>query len=431
MIQARTFEKNPNDEDSHPLKDCYEWALAHCMQTADDDDREPMVTPMLIVQQQYGDANPKTPIYRRFKAFTLPSFISFYTAASLTDAQRHCDEIIGLGPCKAYCDFETEAEIARDKLEASAKALIDEIVAFHRDKHGVSVRPVVHTAHKTDKWSMHVTFAGSVWRSAAHFGAYMKDLVNRRCATDPLVRDYVDVGVYGRFRGMRMPRSTKLKEPGRSLLAPGETAQSVVNVQTLADALITVFRITPPGAADGEDDLYVTTAFLDRYPDMITKLGLQPIEWAGLLTSRLFASSGNDAVYLEREQGDTEHSPLDAAFKTAFRLHFTHYRPQTYKWNERDGALRVECNSKQCVILKGEHDSNHVYLDVNVLACTWRHGCYSEACKRERSPWRELPEDVAELCRDYRARWRYATKFPSLAALVGGIKSATKDIGNI
>lgn len=438
MIETQTFEKERGNEDSHPMKECYKWALDHCMQVPEDDDddsdeeasgdKEPVVTPMLVICQQYGDTNPNTPVFRRYKACTLPSFLSFYTAARLTDAERHCEEVIGLGPCKAYCDFETEEDVPRDALERSAQALIGEIVAYHKEKHGVDVRPSVHMASKPEKWSMHVTFVGSVWRSAAHFHACLKELVARRAAAgDDLVRLYVDLGVYGRFRCMRMPRSSKLKEPARSLLRADETAASPVDVLALVDTLITVFRLEAPraegGAAAAADDddggqMYVTTAFLDRYPDMIAKLGLVPIEWPNLRTSRLFATS-TDNWYAERDAGDgAEYSPADAEFKTAFRLHFAHYKPHTYRWREAEGMLRVECNSHDCVIMRGKHEHNHVYLDVNVLGALWRHGCYSERCRREKTEWRELPEDVAALCRAYRARWRYATQLTALRSLV-------------
>lgn len=482
MINSKSFIKDPGNEESHPLHECYKWARDHCIQSAapereelsnsqsdsdgekeerlhENDEDDEQITPMIVFQKQYGDAMPDTPTFREFVASTISSFISYYMNAKPTD--RHCDEIVGLGPCKAYCDLELEfddgkarrlgyADMAdllrkhgcadraamRAELEVSSAKWIEHVRADLEAKHGTPVKCVLTKAHKESKWSKHVVFVGSLWRNTAHLGAYMRRKVRELSGADPLVRLYVDTVVYSRFRAMRMYRSSKLKEPHRSLLlADGSEKQTdAVDAQVLLDSLITVIPLPPPppppAAADGEEaptsePMYTTTTFLDRYPEMIRAFGMQPLESADVLTSRLLSSIGAGPVGSSEEfsvLADTGTndpcSPASAEFRRTFRKHFGHLKPYAFKWVERRALLVIECKTHQCVILGGEHENNHIFIELDVLQRVWRYACHSDRCVSRPTPWRDLYPDLDALCAEFAPRWRYATACTALAQML-------------
>lgn len=482
MINSKSFIKEPGNEDSHPLHDCYRWARNHCMQSAsaeeepqdssdgsndaeeaenaDNDDEH--ITPMIVYTKQYGDASPDTPTFRQFVASTISSFVAYYVNAKPTD--RHCDEIVGLGPCKAYCDLELEfddgkakrlgyanmadllqkhgcadRDAMRAKLEQSADKWIEHVRADLQEKHGSGTRvtAVVTKAHKESKWSKHVVFAGSLWRSTAHMGAYMRRKVRELGSKDGLVRLYVDTVVYSRFRAMRMYRSSKLKEPTRALLlANGKEKQNdAVDTQVLIDSLITVLPIPPPLSEDGAEQaagtyepIYTTTTFLDRYPEMVGAFGLQPLESPEILTSRLLSSigagptrTGDDFSAIADTGSNDPHSPADFEFRRTFRKHFGQLKPYAFKWLERNGILLVECKTHECVILGGSHENNHIYIEIDVLQRIWRYACHSERCVNRPTAWRDLYADLAAMCADFAPRWRYAQKCTAVTQLIAGI----------
>ena len=284
--------------------------------------------------------------------------------------------------------------------------------------------PYVTSAHKATKWSKHVVFCNSLWRNAMHFRAYMKRLKDRVSVSDKLVAEYVDMQVYGRFRCMRMNRSSKLKEPGRSLLRIDEqgtlleTATSPIVQANLISSMITVIPL--PQSRAGQEAICVTTVLLDRFPDMIAKLGLAPLESPDVSVSRLVASHISDSttpIEDDEEASARVISPVDRDFKMGFRLHFAHYKPYLFRWIDRECLVRVECDSRQCVILGDAHGSNHVYIEIDILRCLWRHGCHSERCRRTPTEWRETPENLSRLCRTFNTRWRYNARFAALARL--------------
>lgn len=483
MINSTTFRKEPGNEDSHPLHECYAWARNHCIQSASaadealdsvdksqesadadsDDAGDEQITPMIVFTNQYGDALPDTPTFREFVASTISSFISYYVNAKPAD--RHCDEIVGLGPCKAYCDLELEFDEGkarrlgyasvddmlhkhgcadrnemRAKLEESSDKWIEHVRADLQEKHGTPVKPVLTKAHKESKWSKHVVFAGSLWRNTAHLGAYIRRKVRELSVNDPLVRLYVDTVVYSRFRAMRMYRSSKLKEPHRALLlANGKERQSdAIDTQVLIDSLITVIPIPPPPSAEeGEEEaaaasggayepMYTTTTFLDRYPEMIRAFGMQPLESADVLTSRLLSSIGagpvgsSDEFSVLADTGANDPcSPADVEFRRAFRKHFGHLKPYAFKWVERRALIVIECKTHQCVILGGAHENNHIYIELDVLQRVWRYACHSDRCINRPTAWRDLYPDLSTMCADFAPRWRYANKCTALTQLLG------------
>jgi hypothetical protein len=460
MIQSKIFEKVRGNDESKPLAECYKWALAHCMQTpeeapdadlppADSDSdedasekkakcppKDEVVTPMIVVVQQYGDSNPKTPVFRRYVASTLPSFMNFYTRLGGDDASRHIDEVIGLGICKAFCDFElaldeeslTKKGITKTPeliaaLDESSLKLIDSIVEYHQQQ-GVTVRPFITVSHKETKWSRHVVFVNSLWRSALHFGAYMKRLKQRLMMTDKLVAHYVDLQVYGRFRCLRMNRSSKLKEPARSLLNVDrggrllETAKAPIDPKIFIDSLVTVMQIRIPGMPLEEEPVPLTTAFFEQFPEMVDQLGLQPLTSPDLAISRV----GNGRMSSTSAHMNEEElieagiaSPIDSEFKKLFRLSFSHTLPYQFTWLDRDGIVRVQCNSRHCVILGATHESNHIFVEVDVLRQLWRYCCHSERCRRTPTQWRALSEDIAEKCKEFAPNWRFLRCFAGLA----------------
>lgn len=458
MIQAQTFEKERGNENSHPLSECYEWAKSHCIQSEAQRNKKPedqLVTPMVVICEQYGAAARQDLVRRRFIASTLPAFVAFYKTPK-TDEMRHCDEVIGLGPCKAYCDLELELTYENvvnkkwagsltefmemhnckssqemfAKLDASAAALIAEIVRYHDEVHGVKTVPFVTSANKETKWSKHVTFDDTLWRGTPHIGAYIKRLKQTIGARDKLVLLYLDTAVYTRFRCMRIYRSSKLKEPRRSLVRAGESITTPIDDKALFQSMITLIKLPAAPVRDEveeirpahpHEDMYVTTAFLDRYPEMIAQLGLKPIEQADAAISQLFslrssgANGGNMVEYSTAEDCDT--SPVDKAFKTAIRMHFLHYDPYLFKWNEREALVHIECKSRKCVIAGATHESNHVFLEVDVLRCKWRQGCYTEKCQQRTAIWHDLPADIESLCTQFAPRWVYRSQFTTLAQL--------------
>ena len=420
MIQSQVFEWS-RGEGERPLERCYTWALKNCTQLPEDAAEE-LVTPMLVLQIQTGNLAKKA-VYRHFMATTLPSFWGYYTALGV-DTKRHCDEVIGDGPCKAYCDFEYEdtgemldetgftefAELIK-ALDAAATGLINEIVTYHRETHGVRVTPFITTAPKANKWSKHVVFVDSLWRNARHVGGYMRRLKERHVATNPLVDVFFDMQVYGRMRCMRTYRSSKFLEPTRSLRRIDEPPAQDVDETHMLESLITVFPAPLAEGGNDEEPFYVTTAFLERFPQMIHHMGFRPIECADVSLGRILDRHGEEAYESKvgNDNGvDVPNSPLNARFKTAFRLQFAHYKAYDFKWNEREAMLRIECNSRQCVIAERTHEGNHVYLDIDVLRGNWRHGCHDQACAR-RGPthWRPLSDDLITLCAEHAENWRY------------------------
>jgi hypothetical protein len=434
MIQSKTFDFDFAPDAARPLDTAYAWALKHCSQMQEKDE---MLTPMVLLVEQFPHPRQKDRVLRRYIATTLPSFWPYYTDLG-NDTKRHCDEVIGDGPCKAYCDFEYEDEGEMEAetgytdfaalvvaLEASAALLIDEVVKFHFETHGVDARPFITRAPKAKKWSMHVVFDGTLWRNARHVGAYMRRLKEQLVIRDALVAVYFDMQVYGRRRCMRLYRSSKLLEPGRSLRQFGERAEAPIEERDMLASFITVFPApVPEGAPDGTEPLYVTTTFLERFPEMIVEMGFQPLESADVNTSSLVDRYTEEDVF-ERSTGndngaDVPHSPLNRAFKAAFRLHFSHYKAYAFKWDERGGMIRVECNSRQCVIAERTHDGNHIYLDIDVLRSEWRHGCHDMVCARHGpTHWRSLPPELAALCGNYVHEWRFIDQFPELPRLTG------------
>lgn len=433
MIQSKTFETEFGTDAERPLDRAYAWALQHCSQVPA---RDELLTPMLMIVEQFPDPRDKAKVFRRYIATTLPSFWAYYTGLGI-DAKRHCDEVIGDGPCKAYCDFEYEDKGAMEAetgyadfatlvaaLNTSARRLTDEIVRYHHETHGVEVRPFITVAPKAKKWSMHVVFVGSLWRNARHVGAYMRRLKEQVVIKDALVAVYFDMQVYGRRRCMRLYRSSKLLEPARSLRQPDESVQAAISDSDMLASLITVFPASiPEEAPDGTEPLYVTTTFLERFPEMIAEMGFRPIESADVSTSSLLGRYSDEDTF-ERITGNdggvVPYSPLDAQFKTTFRLHFAHYKAYAFKWDEREAMVRIECNSRQCVIAERTHEGNHVYLDIRALRGEWRHGCHDVVCARHGpTNWRSLQSDLAKICADYVPRWRYWAQFVQLPEWCG------------
>lgn len=449
MIFSKAFRKESKDDGTRPLSECYSWARAHCLQR--DDRGTEHLMPMLVHVRQCGDSRPYTPILREYVACELEAFYTYYRECG-NDTERHCDEVIGLGPCKAYCDFELEFDDAKMRrhgysgvaemlqkhgcakvddmralLEASSDKMIAEIVKFHKEAAGVDVQPFITLAHKASKWSKHVVFVNSVWRNATHFGSFMKRLMRTTRLVDPLVTLYVDTQVYGRFRCMRMYRSSKLKEPQRSLLQVNEAPASKIDPLTLLNSLITVIPL-PPGRADEEDDddspdvpmpppapqqtIYVTTAYLDRYPDMIRQCGLRPIE--DVEARGLEFVCGTDA------DGEThnEFSPLTDEFRAIVQSHFMVMDPDRCKWNEFDCLVRIDCRALDCAILRGRHDTPRTYLEIDMHRRMYRQCCHSVHCQRRPTPWMPVESALADYCRDFTQRWRCNQTLPEAVKMM-------------
>src|SRR6056297_1897659 len=175
MIHSKSFVKEPGNENSHPLRECYDWALEHCQQRRDNDEGT-MNTPMLMFVQKSVHEHSNY-VTRRYYASTLESFLRFYSGHGSCDTERHFDEVVGCGPCKAFLDFdldfgrETPAKFGCQdidelcqKAEDATSALISAIVEYHRHSHAVCVEPIIMKAHRPGrKWSKHVVFRGSLW----------------------------------------------------------------------------------------------------------------------------------------------------------------------------------------------------------------------------------------------------------------------------
>lgn len=450
MIKTKRFAKVLGNDDSRPLAECHAWALEHCVQTSDG--AEEMYTPMLIFAIQRCLPNrPQAVPIREFVATTLDSFFSFYSHMS-SDAERHCDEVICLGPCKAYCDFEIEfvdekiarfgyASVAdlladynmsslaalRTALDASSDRLIQHIVQYHRDEHEMDVRPFISTAHKKTKWSRHVVFVGSLWTNAIHVGTFMKRLARNVQLNDPLVRLYLDTQVYGRNRSFRMWRSSKPKEPDRSLLREGESPVFPVDEQTLLDSLITVIPLPPPlvqidgddnnNDADHEDTAeascihYMTSAYFQRFPELLRTFGMHPIEDPDARNQLLLNGSR------EAAGGPT---PLTHAFADACKAYFEAEMPSAFDWQERTAIVVIRCKSRTCAIVGGAHESQQIYLEVNVLRNMYRQCCHSVRCHRRPTQWQPLGAELATLCQEFLPHWRFYRKFGTLASYVSG-----------
>jgi hypothetical protein len=475
MISSKTFEWKK--EPDHPLADCYQWALQHSTQKTSEDSDDVVFTPMLVVVQQFGENRPNTPTMRRFTALTPSTFWDAYTKTSRDDGHRHYDEVIGLGPVAAYADFDfpySDAEAQRkfkksgqaellsslgfasvDKLcaalESSAAGVIEEVVAFHLREHGVAVKPFITISHRAgDKWSMHVVFSGSMWANYLHLRGYMTQVKKRRQATDPLVGMYMDMQVYGRFRCMRMYRSSKLKDPTRSLLRLGEKRDAPIDMAAMTASMITLFSVTPPAdsddvPADGDEPraaavpqepMLVTTAFLHRFPRFIKALGLRPLTCSEVDTDTLMSLS------LDRQQWDPSalavlddddaderaqlneiallKAPTDPStvltqeFRKLFRQRFAGYKPYKFEWREREGQVKIQCNVRQCGIFRNQHAGNHIFIEIDVMRSVWHQGCHAERCANRYTNWQPLPDSLTRLCVAFAPRWLQRQQFPAL-----------------
>lgn len=464
MIHSKSFVKEPNNNDSHPLAECYAWAMANCVQTptdaptiarsGDNDDEsddensttkldieakkdEPVAMPMLVFVEEYRN-DTSTKICRRFVASTLRAFLSFYEGRGRDDKARHIHEVVGLGPCKAYCDFELYLDRATlDKvgfatptaaiaaLETSSRSVIGAIVDYHQE-HGVAVRPQIMISHKATKWSKHVVFVDSLWLSAQHFGRFMKGLKQRLGVDDKLIKHYVDPRVYDRFHCLRMYRSSKLEEPDRSMLAVDEhgalleNARSTIDRKRFFDSLITLIVLPPlPGSAAEAEPEFATTAFLERFPDSIAALELKPLACHDVTTIAHQIRSSRTVKHNTTGESTSVDvcSPIDFKFEELVRLHFARHQPYQFRWIECDGVVRVECRSQRCEILGAAHSSNHIFIELDVLRQMWRCCCYSERCRRTPTDWRAMHETLMAHCLAFVPKWRYNERYLVLAQL--------------
>lgn len=428
LRSSKSFKKKPNDDNSRPLADCIAWALAHCTQHGH-------VMPMLVfVQLALDDGgrsrgqNQTPKIRREYLAYRIDSFFLDFCRGR-NDSTRHLDEVIvGGAPCKAFCDFEFEltdewaqkrkfATLAallqhcgvatvdemRLALETSAQRLIDTIVAHHAPT--AEVRPFITISHKPSKWSMHVVFVNSLWAHAGHVGALIKRLV--RESDDPLLPLYVDTQVYGKNRCMRMYRSSKPAEPQRSLLRIGETAAARVDEQTVLDSLITVFRTG--------DNKLVTSTYLASHGDrpmveVLAELGLPMAmtdhEWT--------ETTGGASSARQSTTRSAATTTIDESIAAAIRFSFPLFTPYRFSENVADGTIKVDIRERHCAIAGRPHDTQGIYIVVDLIAREWRHGCYSDNCKHQRWQWWSLPPSMSTACDEYRRTWPMAECFPSL-----------------
>lgn len=315
-----------------PLADCLAWSEKHCIQN--DDYNVPMVTPLIVMCRKVPRSNGGK-VERRYFSKTIEGFESMFTR--LKDGERHFDEVVCDGPCKLFCDLElamdekylvahrcADFEALKQKLNSSSAALIDHIVAWHKREHNLDVEPIVTTAHKESKWSMHVTFDGAVWRDSKHCKHYIVGLVTKQSLRDPLLTDMVDRSVYEKNHVMRTYRSSKHEEPNRLLLAPGETIQQPVNLMFLRKSLITCIRAyriideseqeellrarqeaeelnvaAPAVAPQQRDEIYLSTMFMRLHITDPSAVGVKYISAPGYTSNRLlgmfsFASKGSN-----------------------------------------------------------------------------------------------------------------------------------------
>lgn len=259
-----------SDTTEHPLDSCCEWASKHLIQTqktADGIEEEVVVPLMLFVRmEQVKKDDGGFFKRRRFWASTFENFEAFFTSKS--DSKRHIDEVVIVGPCKLYLDFEIDFEkekqmrdvysvlgkdISREEIvkhaEASAAATIAKIVSYHRIEQNCHVDPFVMRACKATKWSMRVIFNGAagkpvLWRTAEHCKYYLIALSRAESLRDPLLAIYMDIGVYSARHCMRTWRSTKVDEPERPMLLENEKSTDTITTERLHQALITCFNVT-------------------------------------------------------------------------------------------------------------------------------------------------------------------------------------------
>jgi len=249
------------------LQKALKWGKEHCIQEEND---EKIILPMMAFVRQVP-INPKY-TERRYFTMTLPAFERAFLA--LPDDERHFDEVVIDGPCKLFADLEMQmkqeylgefrckdfAEL-RQKLEDAAAAYIGYVVAFHKREHQITVEPIVLTAHKESKWSMHVIFDGGVWRDRQHCQHFMAGFVKREEIRNPIFRKsphgMIDMGVYDANHPLRTYRSSKPDEPHRLLLGPGESLDDEPNLPFLRKSLITCIKASiVDESTDADDDAY-------------------------------------------------------------------------------------------------------------------------------------------------------------------------------
>jgi hypothetical protein len=393
-------------------------------------------------EQRLSESRPGAEpfVLRRFMASQLDAFGKYYTRLG-SDAKRHCNEVVTDGPCKAFCDFEmplSRASVAKHgcasvaelvaECERSTDALLDAMVAYHREQGIDDPEPIVLKAHAEHKWSRHVIFANAVWRHVTHVGNFVRHQCRQLAGDYPLLRtescSLVDTGIYHRMRCMRIYRSSKAKEPQRSFTyerGPQRYAWHVnersigsVNSQLVLDSLITAIPLPPlpkparqPDADDTETDdddatpdterKFVTTTFLERFPHVIAMIKLRPLEFAAPApTTTPSGGDGGDAddqASVVSENSDNWRAGVSRELYNEVRALFARYDPYNVRVNGTTGLVCVDCRSKACPFVGREHGSNHVYVLVDMLAGRCAVHCYHPQCRPQRRRWQPLPDD--------------------------------------
>lgn len=417
ILILKTFSKTRNDDASHPLQECIDWARQRGVQRGQS-------FPMLIRVRLSLNAK---------KSYVCREYIAHYIRDFLLDqptsaSPRHYDEVIVAdAPCKCYCDFEVEftdewarkrkhaslaallqhcgaatIEELRRALDASAERLSEQIAAHHHNRGQVAVAPFVTVAHKASKWSLHVVFVDSLWAHSRHVGAFVSRLV--RESADPLVPLYVDTQVYGRNHSMRMYRSSKPAEPEREFLRQHETPATRVDRHALLDSLITAFRV-------GDDD-YVTSVYLQA------GAGGRSWEELGLptpLTDRdCQQQQARSVISRPLSSTQTRSVGVDESVAAAIRECFQPYTISKVTAYGEYGYVTANIRELYCAIAGREHTKTpHSYIVVDLLKRRWRLACFSRECAVHRL-WQRLPESMTAVCEQYRREWPLAECFESL-----------------
>ena len=517
MQLSKVFEKRSRDDTTSPMHSAIEWAKLHCLQDrhqndCDVDEAEKQkdssvsgltaslrkeMTPMFVITECYPAPWNDKHSLRRFMATTFESFVDFYrnkSSVGYGDSERMCHEVIPEGPCKAYLDLEIkcDAKTLRERqdffanADAAAKTLIDRIVELHDTQYNVRVVPVILVSHHVpanvltpSKWSKHIVFKNSLWATAVHFGKFAKAVVAELTTQNKLISEIFDSGVYARTRSMRMYRSCKLEQRGRSFLFESgppehkahenEISDDFVSANLLLDTMITAIPLpvrrkkaqTDLGDVDTSSDSslsntghkeqrldaehdvvtrkFVSTEFLIQYPRFVELFGLQPLTFT---KQNGGADAGNDSFkttfytnsartemlkrtgVLSDSTDDTESieehrgklSALDKLFEVVCHMKAS-ASPYMYQMPSSRGIMRVECHSKQCPFTDREHGSNHIFLLVDFLSRKIATHCYHPRCRTKRTQWISVTdnEQFANASQNLFVMWRGALKLNCLA----------------
>lgn len=399
-------------------------------------------TRALNYRRKMGDSYVVLALHsERGRYFKVCTFISAWLEfSSLNYSQRHHHEIIPADhKCNLFIDIDASL-IFNNHIEPkkTCQRVLELIYAKLLQDYDIQrsdVDEVELDASSSTKLSRHYIFniKDSQWASAAHCGAFIKQLIASIDRNDPnneclfarkkatgILTCVIDTDPYRRNHSMRTYGSGKPDEPHRTLRLLSEDLETPLNSDVFFRSLITLFtNLSPASRGCGSSNNY--------------KRRLLSHSWE---TQSLDSSSSSfvcniDMSSLEtksrrkRYRSDGDSSSTDISFENdlpdicIYLADGMWGRGKWYGgcfyWNTAVFCVSL-LDKTFCEIAGREHESNHVKMIVLLKKLEYYQSCHDESCRDFKGKNRPIPKKFVSEIKDFltsevwRARGGYSKR---------------------